>query len=260
MTVDFSPTALDYVHHRQGYPDELFRRLGGFGVGEVGQRIVDLGTGTGYLGRGFAKRGARVTGVDLSEVLLAEARKLDAAAGLSTSYVVAPAEATGLPSGSAEIVSAGQCWHWFDRAGSAHEALRLLAPGGKIAIVHFDWLALPGNVVEASEALIAAHNPSQPAPHRVYGGGHGIYPAWLLDLRAVGFEGLETFSFDAELRYTHEGWRGRIRASQGVGAMLDPAAVRRFDDAHARMLADRFPTEPLVIPHRAFALVAEKPR
>jgi SAM-dependent methyltransferase len=260
MNVDFSATAQDYVLHRLGFPDELFRRLAGFGVGEVGQRIVDLGAGTGYLGRGFAKRGARVLGVDLSEALVAEAKKLDAAAGLPSAYVIAPAEATGLPDASAEIVSAGQCWHWFDRPAAAAEAFRLLAPGGRLAIVHFDWLPLPGNVVEATEELIAEHNPHQPAPHRRHGGGHGIYPEWLLDARLAGFTNLETFSFDAELRYSHEGWRGRIRASQGVGAMLDLEAVSAFDEDLAGLLAERFAEQPLVIPHRAFAVVGEKPR
>ena len=42
---------------------------------------------------------------------------------------------------------------------AALEARRLLAPSGRLVIAHFDWLPLPGNVVEATEALIKAHNP-----------------------------------------------------------------------------------------------------
>jgi SAM-dependent methyltransferase len=257
--VDFSRTASDYVRHRAGFPDELFRRLAGYGIGDTGQRIADLGTGTGYLARGFARRGARVTGVDISEALVTASRALDEAAGLRLEYVIARAEATGLPGGSFEVVSAGQCWHWFDQAAAAAEARRLLLPGGRVCIAHFDWLSPAGSVVEASEALIEAYNPGQPKPHLRFAGGQGIYAPWLGDLAGAGFRGMETFSFDVSVPYSHEGWRGRIRASQGVGAMLGEEAVRRFDEEHAELLAARFPGEPLAIPHRAFAVIAEAP-
>jgi hypothetical protein len=59
--------------------------------------------------------------------------------------------------------------------------------------------------------------------------------------------------------YTHESWRGRIRASAGIAASLPADAVARFDVAHAHMLSERFPQEPLLTPHRVFALIGRKP-
>ncbi len=59
--------------------------------------------------------------------------------------------------------------------------------------------------------------------------------------------------------YTHEGWRGRIRASAGVGGSLPPADVTRFDAEHAALLAEHYPEDPLSIPHRVWTLVATKP-
>ena len=47
--VDFGKTAEDYRHHRAGFPPELLDRLAGFGVGGPGQRLLDVGTGTGTL-------------------------------------------------------------------------------------------------------------------------------------------------------------------------------------------------------------------
>ena len=79
MEVDFGKTAADYATHRAGFPAVLFERLGALGIGLPGQRILDLGTGTGSLARGFARRGAAVTGLDPSAALLAQARRLDAA-------------------------------------------------------------------------------------------------------------------------------------------------------------------------------------
>jgi hypothetical protein len=58
--------------------------------------------------------------------------------------------------------------------------------------------------------------------------------------------------------YTHEAWRGRIRASAGIAASLPPEQVAAFDRAHHRMLEEHFTADPLGIPHRVFAVVCWK--
>jgi SAM-dependent methyltransferase len=254
MTPDFGATAGDYALHRSGFPDSLFTRLAAFGVGQRGQVLVDLGTGTGTLARGFARRGCSVVGIDPSESMLEQARLLDAAESLETEYRSARAESTGLPDRLADVVSAGQCWHWFDRPRAAREVLRILRPGGTLVIAHFDWLPLAGNVVEATERLIQLHNPDW---H--FGGGLGIHPQWLRDLGEARYRNLETFSYDVDIPYSPEAWRGRTRASAGVGATHSPEAVRGFDDAHARMLGAQFPADVLQIPHRVFAVIGVSP-
>ncbi len=129
MKVDFGRTADDYARYRAGFPEALFVRLDGYGIGRAGQRILDLGSGTGSLARSFARRGARVTALDLSEDLLAQARALAAEEGLEIETLRAPAEDTGLADSAFDVVAAGQCWHWFDRPKAAREARRLLASG-----------------------------------------------------------------------------------------------------------------------------------
>jgi len=253
LDTDFGRTASDYARHRAGFPPSLFGRLRERGIGISGQRMLDLGTGTGSLARGFARAGAVVTGLDIAPQLLEYARALDRAEELHIEYRVARAEATGLADGQFELVSAGQCWHWFDRPRAAAEVRRLLRPGGQVLIVHFDWLPLPGNVVAATEALILKHNP---AWHLA--GGTGIYPRWFADLSLAGFGRLESFSYDETVNYTRESWRGRIRASAGVAASLPPERVVLFDSEHAEMLARSFPEEPLCIPHRVFAVMGVK--
>ncbi|GAA4602234.1 SAM-dependent methyltransferase [Actinoplanes octamycinicus] len=252
-TVDFGRTAADYARHRAGFPPSLLDRLAGFGIGTPGQAVLDLGTGTGSLARLFALRGAAVTGLDPAAPLLEQARLLDRAAGVEVTYVVGAAERTGLPDAAFDVVSAGQCWHWFRAAEAAAEAGRLLRPGGRIVIAHFDWLPLPGSVVEATERLILAHNPAWSLA-----GGTGLHPRWLTDLRTAGFTGVETFSYDVDVPYTHEDWAGRIRASAGVAASLPPAGVERFSAALRQTLTDDFPTDPLLIPHRVWAVVAHR--
>jgi SAM-dependent methyltransferase len=254
VSIDFGRTASDYGRHRAGFPDSMFDRLTRYGVGLRGQRVLDVGTGTGTIARGFALRDCAVTGIDPSEELIGEARRLDAEAGVDVDYRIARAEATGLGDVSVDVYAAGQCWHWFDRPGAAAEAGRVLVPGGAIVICHFDWLPLAGNVVDATEQLILAHNPSWRAA-----GGTGMHPRWAADVAGAGFTGIETFSYDIDVPYSHEGWRGRTRASAGVGATLDSAAIGRFDAELAGLLAQRFPDETLQVPHRVWALVARKP-
>jgi SAM-dependent methyltransferase len=256
--VDFGKTSGDYARHRAGFPPRFFERLGALGVGLPGQRVVDLGAGTGALARAFAARGCSVTAVDVAAEQLAALRALDAGSANPVETRVGRAEDTGLATGTADVVSAAACWHWFDRRRAAAEAHRLLVPGGRLLIAHLDWLALPGNVVEATLELVERFHPGAREKTSRFDLGIGIYPRWFVDLQEAGFAQLQSFSFDVELPYTHAGWRGRMRASAPIGATLPPEAVARFDAELATRLAERF-AEPLGVPHRLFALVGQSP-
>jgi len=247
-TVDFGRAASDYAQHRAGFPDRFFDRL----VSQLGLArgltALDLGTGTGTVARGLASRGLTLTALDPSPALMEEARALDAQAGVSIDYHVGKAERLPFADASFDLVTAGQCWHWFDRPTVAHEVARILKPGGALVIAHFDWLPLPGNMVEAT------YNPAWTMGH-----GTGLYPQWLADMSGAGFAQIETTSFDMDQPYTPEGWRGRIRASAGVKASLDEAGTARFDADLAALLAKRFPADPLMVPHRIWWASARKP-
>ncbi|MBV9026923.1 MAG: methyltransferase domain-containing protein [Streptomycetaceae bacterium] len=250
---DFGLTAQDYIRHRAGFPSELINRLKPYGIGLPGQAVLDLGTGTGSLARLLALAGATVTGIDPAAPLLDQARELDRAAGVQIEYRVGTAESTNCPDQAFDVVSAGQCWHWFDAPRATAEIWRLLRLGGQVVIAHFDWLPLPGNVVSATEELITAFNPTW-----TMGGGTGLYPRWLTDLACAGFTGIETFSFDLDVRYTPEAWIGRIRASAGVGASLPPEQVTEFSERLGKVLRDSFSGQMLKIPHRTWAVRAIK--
>ncbi len=247
MKIDFGRTADDYATHRAGFPPSLYTTLVREGIELAGKRIVDLGTGTGTLARGFAARGAHCIGIDPAAPMLEQARMLASRDGVTVDFSVGTAEATGLPDASADLVSAGQCWHWFDRERAAQECRRILVPGGVVLIAHFDWIPLPGNVVEATEQLIRTHNPAWR-----FDRGNGTHGRFLTDLGAAGFADIRSLSYDEFPPYSHEAWRGRVRASAGIAASLDPDAVTRFDEAHAELLRKRFPEDTLRVHHRVW--------
>lgn len=252
---DWSSTSADYARHRAGFPDELFHRLAGLGVAQPGVRVLDLGTGTGTLALGLAGWGAVVTGIDVAEGQLLHARRAARRAGIDVRFLEAPAEETGLPDASFDVVTAGQCWHWFDRARAAAEVRRVLVPGGRVVIAHFDFR--PGRVVDATLAVVKRHRRTPKHAAELHSVA-GFYPAWIDDLEQAGFVDVETFSFDVDTPYTKDAWRGRMRASAWIGASLAPREVDAFDDDLAHALGP-FP-EPLSVPHRVFVVHGRTPR
>ena len=115
-----------------------------------------------------------------------------------------------------------------------------------------EWQSASGNVVSATCQVIRQHNP-QWTNARL-----GFRFEWAEDLSAFGLAIIDRFQFDFSVPYTHEAWRGRIRASAGVSASLDPKAVAAFDREHVELLSTQFPHEPLAVPHRILAIVARK--
>ena len=252
--VDFGRTAADYARHRHGFPPKFFERLDARGLLPKRARALDLGTGTGTLARGIAHRGLDVVGIDQAAPLLAQARRLAIEEGLTITFIEARAEATGLNTGDFSLITAGQCWHWFDRTVVMPECVRLLATGGHLVIAHLDWLPFTGNIVELTINTI--HEFGARFPPKLDHAREGIYPGWTREAYEAGLRGIETFSFDVELPYSKEDWRGRVRASAAIGATLEPPRIAAFD---ARMAAALEPwPEVLSVPHRVWAMTARK--
>src|SRR5689334_22071712 len=103
MEIDFGKTSDDYANFRIDFAPELFERLRRMHVGIAGQRVLDLGAGTGLLARGFSRLGCDVTLIDRSAALLRHAS--------DSASIVASAEHLPLITESFDIVAVAQCWH-----------------------------------------------------------------------------------------------------------------------------------------------------
>lgn len=230
-SIDWSRVSADYAQHRPGPPDSFFARLQALGVGLPGQRILDLGTGTGLIARRLAKQGAKVAGIDIAPGQLAQARRAAEAEGLAIDFREAPAEEPPFPDGSFDAVTANQCWLYFDKARLLPRLRRLLAPGGLIAVSHLSWLPRRDPIAAATEAIVLKHNPVWTG--KDWDGEVPVPPTWMTpDLELRGF-----FVYDEAIPFTAESWRGRIRACRGVGASLEPDSVAAVDRELAQWLA-----------------------
>ncbi len=247
-TIDWGRTSQDYAAWRPDYPPEFYDRLAALGIGLPGQRILDLATGVGFLALNFARRGAIVTGVDVSAEQIETARQIARSHGLSIDFRVCPAEDSGLPTANFDVLTASQCWLYFDRNRMISEVRRLLRPGGVLMLSHFCWLPRLDGIARRSEELVLQFNPDWSAAD--WSGEVPEIPAW-----AVGeFEKAAGFMFDVPVPFTRESWRGRIRACRGVGASLPAGQVAEFDAAHAELLERTVPAEFAVL-HRVDCFV-----
>jgi len=103
-------------------------------VALAGSRVLDVGCGGGILAEGMARRGARVTGIDLAADSIAVARQHAAAAGLEVEFRVAAAEdlVTAAPS-SYDVVTCLELLEHVPQPDSTIAACaRLVRPGGSL--------------------------------------------------------------------------------------------------------------------------------
>lgn len=244
--VDWSRTSEDYARHRRGYPPSFYHRLHALGVGVEGQRVLDLGTGTGLVARELARRGCKVVGVDVAEGQIEQARRLAADEGLDATFHVRPAEDTGQPTGAFDVITSSQSWHYFDRDRAVAEVKRLLAHDGRLVTCNLSWLPRLDPIARAMEALVLEHNPAWTSGD--FDGEVAPIPAWVRgDLRLTGM-----FVYDEPILYTRESWRGRVRACRAIGASLPRDRVEAFDRAFAELLERTVPEEFTVL-HRVDA-------
>jgi SAM-dependent methyltransferase len=130
----FDAWASEYDRYRPGYPDVLFERIQTELELPSTPVAADLGAGTGRASLAMAARGWLVTAVEPGSPMLEVLTTRATEAGLHVATVAANAEDTGIASGSVDLATAAQAFHWFDRDRALAEMARIVRPGGGIAL------------------------------------------------------------------------------------------------------------------------------
>lgn len=131
----------------------------------AGSRLLDVGSGPGYVALVAAERGAAVTAADQSNAMVAIAT----AAGVDA--VAADAETLPFPDGEFDAVTASYLLNHLPRPDAAVRELgRVLVPGGRLAMTIWDVPSVNtaigsiGSVV--AELGLSASVPDGPDPYR----------------------------------------------------------------------------------------------
>ena len=234
---DWGRTSEYYARYRDIYPDEFYRKIADRGLCIEGQKVLDLGTGTGVLPRNMYKYGAEWTGTDISPEQIEQAKRLASEAGMNIDFKAVPAEKIDYPADSFDVITACQCFWYFDHVKVAPELHRLLRKDGKLVILYMAWLPFEDEIAGRSEELIHKFNPDWT------GGGETKHPIHIPDVMYDYFNMEEHEEYDLNVPFTRETWHGRMIACRGVGASLSPEELARWDAEHRKLLEavpDRF--------------------
>ncbi len=135
----FSDAPAQYAEFRPSYPQNLFAWL----ALQCAQHETawDCATGSGQAAAGLSPHFRQVMATDAS------AAQIASASGTSNvRFAIAPAENSALAPASIDLITVAQAAHWFDLPAFYAEVLRVLKPGGVIALFGYGRLVLPGDM------------------------------------------------------------------------------------------------------------------
>ncbi|MGP3971155.1 class I SAM-dependent methyltransferase [Streptomyces sp. 6N223] len=225
----FNAVAAEYAAARPGYPPALFDAIEELaGLPLAGARSLDVGAGTGIATRLLRERGAHVTAAEPGPGMAAQLR-----AGLpGVPLVRANGDALPFAAGRFDLVTYAQAWHWTEPRHSVPEALRVLRPGGALAL----WWNVPDPRVpwlREQEERFTAINPERRRfniPERA--------PAMIGEL------GLGLAASHREVRWSRTiplATHLTHLATHSTLAVLPPERSRALVEAEAERLAALFP-------------------
>ena len=249
---DWDRTSADYAQYRDVYPPVFYQKITGRGLCVAGQTVLDLGTGTGVLPRNLYRYGATWTGTDLSVPQIEQAKRLSHAAGMNIAYAAVAAEHLTYPERSFDVITACQCFWYFDHETVAPVLWRLLKEDGRLLLLYLAWLPDEDAIAGKSEALVLRFNP-------VWTGAHeSRHPIDVPKPVLRYFEIADREEYDLRIPFTRESWHGRMKACRGTGASLSPAALAQWEAAHKAMLAAEAPDRFEVLHYAALTVLKKR--
>lgn len=242
---DWGKVSTDYARFRDIYPAEFYDKMISRNLCVNGQRVLDVGTGTGVLPRNMYRYGAKWTGTDLSENQIKQARALSA--GMDIDYYVLPTENLHFPDGTFDIITACQCFWYFNHEQAVSKFYRMLDSDGRILVLYMAWLPYEDKIAAESEKLVLKYNP------KWSGAGETVHPIHIPDCYYEKFKLVYHEEYPLSIPFTRESWNGRMKACRGVGASLTKEETAAWEQEHKKMLADIAPEEFHILHYGAIA-------
>jgi SAM-dependent methyltransferase len=227
-TERFSDRVEDYVKYRPHYPTGVLVFLAEVHGFAPSWDVADIGSGTGISTEPFLRNGNKVYGVEPNAEMRHKGEELLGGFERFVS-VDGAAEATGLAEASVDLLVAGQAFHWFDAVRSRVEFVRVLKPGGVVALIWNERL-MESPFEKEYEALILHYASDYKT----------INHKNIADLQIAEFFAPAAFrldQFDNEQLFDYAGLKGRLLSSSyipkdgsGFSAMM--ADLERLFEKH----------------------------
>ncbi|SDU00418.1 Methyltransferase domain-containing protein [Verrucomicrobium sp. GAS474] len=191
---------------------EIFAKILDFsGVGP-GDEVLDVACGPGLVTCAFAARAGRVTGIDLTPAMIAEARRTEAARGArNVAWEVGDAEALPFADGTFSMVVTRYSFHHLTEPERAwREMVRVCRPGGTVLVID---ASVPLEQAEAYDRFERFRDPSHS--------------------RVIPLESFEPMAAEVGLEAVRMGF---YRLDVGIESLLASSFPRPGDDELLRAL------------------------
>jgi SAM-dependent methyltransferase len=162
----FGEVAQLYDEARPSYPDEVFDTIVEFGALRPGDRVLEIGAGTGKATEKWLARGFDVLALEPSNEMADVLRPKGARVEVTTFETWTP------DSKSFRLVTAAQAWHWVFGDDRYDRAARALEPGATFAVFWNKPRNFKGDLRRDVDAAYERHTGKN---------GEGSTPKWKLD-------------------------------------------------------------------------------
>lgn len=247
---DWGKTSSDYAKYRDIYPKEFYEKVVSRNLCINGQKVLDLGTGTGVIPRNMYSYGAKWTGTDISKEQIEQAKILSE--GMDIEYYANSAETLDFPENTFDVITACQCFWYFDHETIMPNLYKLLKKDGRILVLFMTWLPFEDKIAGESEKLVLKYSPTWS------GAGETMHPIFIPECYKEKFDLVYHDEYKLNVKFTRESWNGRMKACRGVGASLTPEEIQSWEKEHLELLEKIAPEEFEIIHYAAIAELKKK--
>jgi SAM-dependent methyltransferase len=225
-----------YDRARPDYPEQLFDDLAQLAELQAGDHLLEVGCGTGKATAPLARRGFRVTCLELGAQLAAKSRR-NLAGFPEVTVINASYDEWQPPAGADfDLVFAATAWHWLDPGTRYSKAWELLRPGGHLAF----W----GAVHVFPDGGDPFFREIQPVYDEI-GEGRAADARWVrpgdlpdgqADIEASGlFDDVQVRQYDWEVRYDAESYLDLLGTFSGHLEMTVEKRARLYGAIRDRL-------------------------
>lgn len=247
---DWGKTSAYYAKYRDIYPQKFYDKIVQRKLCIKGQNVLDIGTGTGVLPRNMYHYEAKWTGTDISKEQIEQAKILSR--GMNIDYYAQSTENINFPGNSFDVITACQCFWYFDHEKVMPRLFNMLNANGRILILYMAWLPFEDKIAGASENLVLKYNP------KWSGAAEKTHPIAIPSCYREQFELVYHEEYPLKVHFTRESWHGRMKSCRGIGASLSENEISIWEQEHMRLLNEITPAEFDVLHYGAMAELIKK--